>query len=159
MFGKALGLPIFLLAATVLPGFPASLPFLRLHCQQSHSTTRSLSPPVYLGRPTHIFNCLQQTGHFFPGPFYPTTTGIAWDRLSNESLLSLSLWLSEAQVFLGEGRISCSWEGDVITKIPDQQVVLLGDLAKDNLAIPRMLVEGYTKVCTKSIWVLPSPEV
>ena len=60
---------------------------------------------------------------------------------------------------LSEGRISCSWEGDVITKIPDQQVVLHGDLAKDNLAIPRMLVEGYTEVCTKSIWVLPSPEV
>ena len=67
-----------------------------LHCRQTHATTRSLLPSVFLGWPTHIFSCLHQTGlQFFPGPFYPTTTSIACGRLCYENLLILylSLWL------------------------------------------------------------------
>ena len=75
MFGEVLGLLIFILAATFLPGFPAS-PFL-LDC-----TVDSCIPPlglfsplVFLGGSAHILSSLQQTGfQFLPDPFCPTTS-------------------------------------------------------------------------------------
>ena len=90
MFGKALGILIFLLAATILPGFPASL--LLLDCTlDNHIPTPGLfSPPVFLGRPPFIFSCLQLTGpQLFPDLFCPTTTSISWGRLCNETILVL----------------------------------------------------------------------
>ena len=57
-----LGPLIFLLAATILSGFPAFL--LLLDCTvDCHIPTLGLfSPQVVLGRPAHIFSCLQQNG-------------------------------------------------------------------------------------------------
>ena len=65
MFGKALGLLIFLLAVTFLPGFLASPLFLDYTVNSCIPPPGLFSPPVFLGRPAHIFSCLQQTGKSF----------------------------------------------------------------------------------------------
>ena len=64
MFGEPLGIKIFLLAATILPGFAAS-PLFPDYTVNSHIPPPGLFlPPVIVSRPAHIFNCLQQTGLF-----------------------------------------------------------------------------------------------
>ena len=92
MFGDALHLLKLLYAATFLPGFPASPLFLDCVVDSRIPPPGLFLPPVFLGRPAHIFSCLQQTGlQFFKGLFCPITTSIAWGCLRNESL-----WLPEA---------------------------------------------------------------
>ena len=100
MFGEAIGFLLFLLAATIFPGFPTSLLYLDCPVDSRIPPPGLFSPPVFLGaRPTHIFSCLQQTG-LQPSPdlFCSTATSTAWGRLRDESLLVLwlSLWHPEA---------------------------------------------------------------
>ena len=94
MFGEAFGLLIFLLDTTFLPGFPASLLFIDCTIDSHIPPPDFFSPPVFLGRPTHIFSCLQQTGlQLFPDLFCPTTTNMAWGRLRDEIwVLPSLLW-------------------------------------------------------------------
>ena len=122
LFGEALGLLIFLLAVTFLPGFPASPLFLDCTVDRCIPPPGVFSPLVFLGRPAHIISCLQQTGlQLFPDLFCPATTSIAWGSLCNES--HLVLWLRS-----------------------QTSLALLGDLlARDNHDILHMLAEGFTK--------------
>ena len=88
MFGDVLGLLVFLLAATFLLCFLASLLFRACTVNSLIPPTGLLLPLVFLGRHAHIFKCLGQTGlHLFPYLFCLTTTSDDWDHFCNESLL------------------------------------------------------------------------
>ena len=138
-FGEALGFLIFLLAATFLLYFPASLLFLDCTVNSRIPPPGFFSPPMCLGRPAHIFSCLQQTGlQLSTDLFYVAAISFAWSHLSDERLVVL--WLSW-------GARSVAVTGGIVSmEITDQSVVLLGDLLpRDNLDISHMLAEGFAK--------------
>ena len=140
MFGEVLGLLIFLLTATFLPGFPASPLYIDCTVNSCIPPPRLFSPPLFLGRPAHIFSCLQQTGlQLSSDLFCSTDTSAAWGRLCGTLIEPLAFWGVRSS---GDGKNS--WGKDVSMEITDQQVMLLGDLlARYNLGISRMLTEGF----------------
>ena len=112
MFDETLDLLIFLLAATVLPGFTATPLFFYCIVDNRIPPPGLFSPHVFLNQPLHIFNCLQQTGlKLSPDFFCHTVASRAWGYLCDDSilLLWLSIWLPNAP---GGGWISFEgWEG------------------------------------------------